>query len=75
MLILNSNVVHKFLENIIVVESKRPYTKKVLRRIDIKKAVDILGFDDLKETEKSLELKEYITKDKFENYVHHLNKS
>jgi methylase of polypeptide subunit release factors len=75
MLILNSNVVHKFLENIIVVESKRPYTKKVLRRIDIKKAVDILGFDDLKETEKSLDLKEYITKDKFENYVHHLNKS
>ena len=68
MLVLNSRPVKRFLKSIIVPDSKRPYTKNVLKRIDIKKAVDMLNLDDLKETEKELNLERYITVEKFDRY-------
>lgn len=68
MLILNSDLVQKFLKNIVFLDSKRPYSKKVLKRIDFKKALKILTLDDLIETEEKLELKKYITKDLFKEY-------
>lgn len=68
MLILNSPLVKKFLKNIAFLDSKRPYAKKVLKRIDLEKCLNILSLDDLKETEKELDLKEYITNKKFLKY-------
>jgi len=61
MIILNSLEVQKFLLSIAFLDAKRPYTKKVLNRIDFGKIVGVLSMDDLKKTEKSLKLKSYIT--------------
>lgn len=41
-------------------DAKRPYTKKVLERIDFRKIVKCISMDDLKETERVLELSPYI---------------
>jgi hypothetical protein len=71
MLILNSPLVKKFLKNIAFIDSKRPYSKKVLKRIDILKCLKILSFNDLKEVESQLELNDYLTNDKLEAYISH----
>ena len=68
MLILNSPLVLKFLKNIAFLDSKRPFTKKVLKRIDISKCLKILTFDDLKEVEIKLNLKNYLNLEKFNEY-------
>ena len=68
MLILNSNLVQDFLKSIVLIDSKRPYTKKVLKRIDIGKTLERITINDLIDTEKDLKLDRYITRDKFEKY-------
>ena len=72
MLILNSEIVQGFLKNIVFLDSKRPYTKKVLKRIDIKKALKLLTLSDLMETEKLLELDSYVTQEMFDEYCKNL---
>ena len=74
MLILNSDIVQGFLKNIVFLDSKRPYTKKVLKRIDIKKTVKLLNFDDLTETENMLELENYVDGNMFRKYCEKLVK-
>lgn len=61
MLLLNSEKVQFFLSGIAFSDAKRPYTKKVLERIDFKKAAGLLSIDDLTETEQSLNLTRYVT--------------
>jgi len=61
MLLLNSNRVQGFLTSIAFLDAKRPYTKKVLERIDFDKIVESLTIDELSETEQKLELPYYIT--------------
>lgn len=61
MLLLNSNKVQDFLTSIAFLDAKRPYTKKVLERIDFDKIVESLTIDELSETEQKLELSCYIT--------------
>ena len=68
MLILNSNLVKKFLKKITSLHSKRPFSKKVLKRINISKCLDLLSFNEIKEIEKTLGLTEYITLEKFTKY-------
>ena len=68
MLILNSSLVKKFLNNIAFLDSKRPYSKKVLKRIDFRKCLNLLTLDDLKETEEKLGLNSYITNEKLVKY-------
>lgn len=63
MLILNSELVQNFLKDIVFLDSKRPYTKKILKRIDIKKCLKLLTVHDLIDTEKKLELDNYIKND------------
>lgn len=75
MLILNSALVKKFLKNIAFTDSKRPYSKKVLKRIDIEKCLKILSLNDLKDTEKELNLKNYITQEKLEKYENKIIKA
>lgn len=74
MLILNSRLVKNFLKNIAFMDSKRPYSKKVLKRIDFNKCLRLLSLDDLKESERELELDDYINYDKFEKYKNNFYK-
>lgn len=68
MLILNSKLVKNFLKNIAFMDSKRPYSKKVLKRVDFNKCLKLLSLNDLKESERDLELNYYIDDDKFNEY-------
>lgn len=68
MLLFNSPLVKKFLKNIAFLDSKRPYSKKVLKRIDIAKCLKIISCNDLKKTEKELELTDYLNPEKFIEY-------
>ena len=61
MLLLNSKKVQEFLTSIAFLDAKRPYTKKVLERIDFEKIVESLSLDELTETEQSLNLTYYVT--------------
>lgn len=61
MLLLNSAKVQKFLTRIAFLDAKRPYTKKVLERIDFEKIVEALTMDELMETEEALSLPHYAT--------------
>lgn len=63
MLILNSEKVQVFLENEIFSDAKRPYTKKMLDKLDFYKIKSTLSFDDIVETEKKLKLSSYVTKE------------
>lgn len=68
MLILNSNLVQQFLKDIAFLDSKRPYTKKILKRIDFKKCINELSYEDLIETENTLNLKPTIEITDYESY-------
>ena len=61
MLLLNSAKVQVFLTGIAFLDAKRPYTKKVLERINFEKIVESLTIEELSETEKRLKLSCYIT--------------
>ena len=67
-LLLNSERVQKFLTDKAFLDAKRPYTKKILARLDFAKIIAALGFEDLKQTERRLKLENYLTQailDKF----------
>ena len=61
MLLLNSKKVQGFLTSIAFLDAKRPYTKKVLERIDFFKIVNSLTFDELARTEQDLDLPCYVS--------------
>lgn len=61
MLSLNSNKVQRFLTSIAFLDAKRPYTKKILERIDFQKIVDSLSIGELEQTEQNLGLTGYVT--------------
>ena len=50
MLILNSDKIQLFLKSVAFLDAKRPYTKKVLQRIDFDKAKKSLSYSDLVKT-------------------------
>ncbi len=77
MLLLNSKPVQNFLTSIAFLNSKRPYTKKILQRIDIKKAFENTAFDELRKIETTLKNPPYFTKemyDELRNLVFDLDK-
>ncbi len=59
MLLLNCEKVRDFLYSISFKDAKRPYTKKVLQRLDLKKCADNISINDLIKTEKTLNLCAY----------------
>lgn len=61
MLLLNSKKVQEFLLSISFRDAKRPYTKKVLQRLNIKKCTQKIDIKELKETEEKLGLIPYIS--------------
>jgi len=46
-ILLNTDAVKKFLSSIVFLDSKRPYTKEILMRINIQKLAEIVSFDEL----------------------------
>ena len=69
MLILNSQKVQDFLISMAFLDAKRPYTIKVLERIDFNKIVKALTLTELKDTEEKLGLKPYKTETMLENFA------
>ena len=68
MLLLNSKKVQGFLTSIAFLDAKRPYTKKVLERIDFFKIVNSLTFDELARTEQDLDLSCYVSLSMYDDF-------
>lgn len=73
MLFLNSPIVTRCLLNIAFVDSKRPFTKKVLDRIDFSKICNHLPYEELQKTEKMLNLNNYLTKEMLNHFIQIIN--
>lgn len=73
MLLLNSEKVQGFLTSIAFLDAKRPYTKKVLERIDFDKIVSSLSLEELTKTEKELNLPCYATLSMYKTFKSLLN--
>lgn len=69
MLLLNSKKVQGFLLSIAFLDNKRPYTAKLLSRLDLKKCVNAVSFDEIIDTETELRLPSYITKKKYVKFM------
>ena len=72
MLLLNSKTVQEFLLSIAFLDNKRPYTVKLLSRLDIQKCIEAVSFDELKQTESDLHLAEYITEAMYGNFAQYI---
>ena len=68
MLILNSEKVQQFLLTIAFLDAKRPFTKKVLERIDFHKILGAISASDLVDTEKQLGLHRYFDETMLANF-------
>lgn len=68
MLILNSPNVQEFLCNIAFLDSKRPFSKKVLDKIDFHKILEVIRIDDLIATEKQLGLNRQFNDEMFMSF-------
>lgn len=61
MLMLNSDITQEFIESIAFLDHKRPYTAKLLSRIDFKKCLNYINYDLLRKTEVKLSLPYFIS--------------
>lgn len=68
MLYLNSEKVQAFLRGISFSDSKRPYTKKILERIDFSKICSAVSLEELIATELKLKLERYIVNSMLEEF-------
>ena len=64
-IILNSELTKKFLLSIVNIESKRPYTKKMLSRINLGTVLKKLGYSYIKEFEMEIFDTDIITEDDY----------
>lgn len=69
MLLLNSNAVQQYLMSTAFLDNKRPYTVKLLARLDLKKCVSLVTFKEIKETEEKLQLHHYVTSERYTQLV------
>lgn len=69
MLLLNCDRVQKFLLSISFQDAKRPFTKKVLQRLDFNKCIQNITFEELEETEHVLKLPEKITTEMYAEFI------
>lgn len=67
-LILNSEHVQNYLCSIAFLDSKRPFTKKVLEQVDFHKVLDVIQMTDLLQTEEQLGLEHIFNEDMFERF-------
>lgn len=74
MLLLNTAKVQDFLYSISFQDAKRPYTKKVLQRLNLKKCMENVSLEDMESIEDGLKLKRYISNEKYKKFSEYLNK-
>jgi methylase of polypeptide subunit release factors len=68
--VLNSKLVKDFLDSIAFIDAKRPYTKDILMRINVSKALQKIGYSGIIEYLNMNNIKfEEITKDDFNGFV------
>ncbi|WP_448377333.1 hypothetical protein [Fervidobacterium sp.] len=68
MLVLNSKVVSDFLKSISFTDSKRPYTKELLMRLDLMKALEINNFQNILALKHDLNIDFELTLEDYEDY-------
>jgi len=71
--LLNSSECLNFLKSIAFLDSKRPYTKEILQRIDLEKLAKLVNYDYVYEFSKSLMPDKFLTISDFESYCHLLS--
>ena len=64
-IILNSEIAKNFLLSIVNIDSKRPYTKKILSRINLRAISKKLGYSYIKEIEKKIYNTDIIKEDNY----------
>lgn len=69
MLLLNSRTVQEYLISIAFLDSKRPYTSKLLSKLDLRKCTDAVLYSELKGTESLLNLPSHITKSIYSKFI------
>lgn len=69
MLILNSEKVQRFITESAFLDSKRPFTKKLLGNISFKKITDDLSLSQVSDTEDKLGIKKTITSAMYDNFI------
>lgn len=73
MVLLNSIIVNNFLSSIAFLDKKRPYTKDILMRIDMKKLIAIIKFSDFCEMTNTYNIDININSEDYENYIKKFN--
>ncbi len=68
MLLMNSKIVNMFLKSIAFLDSKRPYTKEVLMKINFLKVVDLIDFVQLISIANELNIKHNLNSDDYNDY-------
>ena len=68
MILLNSDIVKNFLSNIAFLDKKRPYTKDILMRIDMKKVIKIIDYNKFKKISKKYNDYINITENDYKTY-------
>jgi len=72
MLLLNSEKVQTFLLSIAFMDNKRPYTVKLLTRLDLKKCVETVTLAELQNTEQVLKLPPKITNNIYTEFIEYI---
>lgn len=72
MLLLNSARVQEFLLSISFQDAKRPYTKKVLQRLDFDKCIENIEFEELVNAESELGLSKVITQEMYSSFAKYI---
>lgn len=65
-ILLNSKIVQDFLQSIVFLDSKRPYTKDILMRIDISRICDYINYNQLIQYAKFMNISHNITHKDYE---------
>lgn len=68
MTLLNSTIVKEFLSSVAFLEKKRPYTKEILKRIDLKKILEQFDFKEFNKLYKNYNISIVISESDFYNY-------
>lgn len=73
MVLLNSNIVNSFLSSIAFLDKKRPYTKDILMRIDMKKLISDVKYSDFCSMSNNYNIEIAIGNEDYNNYISKFN--
>ncbi len=73
MVLLNSSIVNSFLSSIVFLDKKRPYTKDILMRIDMKKLISDVKYSDFCSMSNNYNIEIAIDNEDYNNYISKFN--